>query len=174
MKTPKQASIPVQNVQSRIYRIRGQQVMLDRDLAVLYNVRAIALRQQISRNRDRFPLDFMFQLTDVEVEILVSQNVIPSKQQLGGFKPYAFTEEGVAMLSGVLRSKQAVQVNIAIMRAFVKLRHAVLAHQGIARRVEKLEGKVDVHETDIRLLVQDVDRLKKQPGPDSPINPSIL
>lgn len=78
------------------------------------------------------------------------------------------------MLSTVLRSPRAIRVNIAIMRAFVKLRHAMLAHQGIARRVQKLEGKVDMHETDIRLLVQDVQKLKKHPGPDGPINPSVL
>ena len=78
------------------------------------------------------------------------------------------------MLSTVLNSERAIQVNIGIMRAFVKLRHAVLAHQGIARRVEKLEGKVDMHDTDIRLLVQDVEQLKKRPGPSGPINPSIL
>ncbi len=78
------------------------------------------------------------------------------------------------MLSTVLNSERAIQVNIAIMRAFVKLRHAVLAHQGIARRVEKLEGKVDMHETDIRLLVQDMDSLKKRPGPSGPIHPSVL
>jgi len=78
------------------------------------------------------------------------------------------------MLSGILRSPRAIQVNIALMRAFVKMRRAMLAHQGIARRVEKLEGKVDMHETDIRLLVQDVQKLKKRPGPGGPINPSIL
>ena len=78
------------------------------------------------------------------------------------------------MLSSVLNSERAVQVNIAIIRAFIKLRKVMLAHQGIARRVEKLEGKVDMHETDIRLLVQDVDKLKKRPGPSRPINPSIL
>lgn len=90
------------------------------------------------------------------------------------YLPYVFTEQGVAMLSGVLRSERAIDVNIAIMRAFVKLRHAVLAHQGIARRVEKLEGKVDMHDTDIRLLVQDVETLKKRPGPSGPINPTII
>jgi len=91
------------------------------------------------------------------------------------YRPYAFTEHGIAMLSSVLRSRQAIEVNIAIIRAFVKLRHAVLAHQGIARRVEKLEGKIDIHDTDIRLLIQDVVDLKRRPGPDlGPINPSIL
>jgi len=96
--------------------------MLDRDLAHLYGVRSIALRQQVKRNIERFPNDFMFQLTKQEIKFLVSQNVIPSKRSLGGYLPYAFTEQGVAMLSSVLRSKQAVQVNIEIMRAFMRLR----------------------------------------------------
>jgi hypothetical protein len=102
-----------------------------------------------------------------------SQNVIGSKRNIR-YRPFAFTEEGVAMLSSVLRSRRAVHVRVAIMRAFVKMRHVLLAHQGIARRVEKLEGKIEMHDTDIRLLVLDVDRLKKRPGPEGPINPSIL
>jgi len=88
--------------------------------------------------------------------------------------PYAFTEQGIAMLSSVLRSDRAALVNIAIMRAFVKLRHAMLAHQAIARRVEGVEGKVKMHETDIRLLVQDVETLKKRSTPRGPIDPSIV
>ena len=95
--------------------------MLDRDLAELYGVKTIALRQQVKRNLERFPEDFMFQLTPEEGDVLVSQNVIPSKRSLGGSLPYAFTQEGVAMLSSVLRSRRAVEVNIAIMRAFVRL-----------------------------------------------------
>jgi hypothetical protein len=91
-----------------ILLIRGEKVMLDSDLARLYGVRAIALRQQVKRNQDRFPADFMLQLTAEEVDGLVSQSVIPSRKHLGGFLPYAFTEEGVAMLSSVLRSKRAV------------------------------------------------------------------
>ena len=166
--------IASKEISTRIWKIRGQQVMLDRDLAMLYGVKAIALRQQVKRNKDRFPPDFMFRLTALEADKLVSQNVIPSRRELGGYLPFAFTEEGVAMLSTALRSRRAIQVNIAIMRAFVKLRHAVLAHQGIARRIEKLEGKIDMHETDIRLLIKDVDSLKKQPGPEGPINPSIV
>jgi hypothetical protein len=162
-----------EDVQSYIYRIRGQQVMMDAELASLYGVGTKVLVQAVKRNLDRFPSDFMFRLTSQELKILRSQIVTSS---WGGrrYLPYVFTEEGVAMLSSILRGRRAALVNVAIMRAFVKLRHAVLAHQGIARRVERLEGKVDMHETDIRLLVQDVSKLTKRPGPDGPINPSIL
>jgi hypothetical protein len=168
-------SFELRDIHSRIHRIRGQQVMLDADLAALYGVPTFRLNEQAKRNRARFPLDFMFQLSPIEWAALISQSAI-SKRGRGGrrHRPFVFTEHGVAMLSTVLNSERAIQVNIAIMRAFVKLRHAVLAHQGIARRVEKLEGKVDMHETDIRLLVQDVDQLKKRPGPSGPINPSLL
>jgi len=161
-----------QQVQSYIYRIRGQQVMLD--LAALYGVESKGLKRAVRRNLERFPADFMFVLTRTEQNILRSQFGTLKHGQHAKYLPYAFTQEGVAMLSTVLRSPRAIRVNIAIMRAFVKLRHAMLAHQGIARRVQKLEGKVDMHETDIRLLVQDVQKLKKHPGPDGPINPSVL
>ena len=94
--------------------------MLDKDLAILYGVSAIRLREQVKRNIKRFPADFMFQLNDVEVNLMVSQNAIPSRKHLGGFKPYVFTEQGVSMLSSVLRSERAIHMNIAIMRAFVE------------------------------------------------------
>src|SRR6267142_1982018 len=99
--------VSIQLVERRIYLIRGQKVMLDRDLADLYQVKPIALRQQVKRNEERFPDDFMYQLTEEEADILVSQNVIPSRQSLGGYLPYSFTQEGVAMLSSVLRSTRA-------------------------------------------------------------------
>jgi hypothetical protein len=154
-----------QNMQSRIYRIRGQQVMLGQDLADLYGVAAKRLSETVKRNIRRFPADFMFQLTMSEWDILKPQFAASSWGGIRRAIPFAFTEQGIAMLSSVLRSEQSIQINIAIMRAFVKLRHAMLAHQGIARRVEKLEGKVSVHDTDIRLLVQDVRDLKKKPDP---------
>jgi hypothetical protein len=165
---------PSQDVQSRIYRIRGQQVMLSLELASLYRVQVRVLVQAVKRNSERFPRDFMFQLSFDEWNHLKSQIVTSSWGGTRRAPPYAFTEQGIAMLSSVLRSREAIQVNIAIMRAFIKLRHAVLAHQAIARRVEKLEGKVEMHDTDIRFIAQDVERLKKRPGPSGPINPSIL
>ncbi|MBN1621153.1 MAG: ORF6N domain-containing protein [Endomicrobiales bacterium] len=130
-------------IESKIYLIRGLNVMLDKDLALLYNVRPIALRQQVKRNRERFPEDFMFQLTEKEVDSLVSQNVIPSRKHLGGYLPYAFTENGVAMLSSVLRSERAIQVNIQIMRAFTRLRHLAVNYKEIWEKIEEMERKYD-------------------------------
>jgi len=127
----------------RIYLIRGQRVMLDRDLAELYGVKAIALRQQLKRNRDRFPKDFVFQLNKKELALLLSQNVIPSARELGGSKPYAFTEQGVAMLSSVLTSRTAIQVNIAIMRAFVRMREIWIEHADLLHRIQEMELRYD-------------------------------
>ena len=110
------------NILSQIFYIRGVKVMLDFHLADLYEVETRVLKQQVKRNIDRFPEDFMFELTESEIVNLVSQNVIPSKSKFGGAKPFTFTEQGVAMLSGVLRSEKAIKVNIAIMRAFVRMR----------------------------------------------------
>ena len=158
----------MQDLQARIYRIRGQQVMLDSDLAVLYKVPTFRLNEQVKRNRQRFPPDFMFQLTSVEWTALISQKAI-SKAGRGGrrYRPFAFTEQGVAMLSTVLNSERAIQVNIAIMRAFVKLRHAVFHNKDLAHKIERLEGRVEMHDTDIRILAQDVQDLKKKPiSPD--------
>jgi len=127
----------------RILHIRGKNVMLDKDLAHLYNVKTIALRQQVKRNLDRFPEDFMFQLTELEANYLVSQNVIPSMKYLGGYLPYVFTEQGVAMLSSVLRSKRAILANIYIMRAFINLRRMGLTYTGLKRKIEDMENKYD-------------------------------
>lgn len=127
----------------RILLIRSQRVMLDFDLAELYGVETRALKQAVKRNLDRFPADFLFELTKNEVDEMVSQNVIPGRGKLGGALPFAFTEQGVAMLSSVLRSKQAVQVNIAIMRAFVRLRELLSTHADFARKLEAMEKKYD-------------------------------
>ena len=113
------------DIKSKIYTIRDKQVMLDRDLAELYDVKSIRLREQVKRNIDRFPDDFMFQLTSDEVDFLVSQNAIPSKQHLGGSLPLVFTEQGVATISGVLTNKIAIEMNINIMRAFVNMRQFI-------------------------------------------------
>ena len=126
--------IPMERIEKAILSVRGQ-----KDLAELYGVKAIALRQQVKRNRERFPDDFMLTLTSEEGDALVSQNVIPSKGSLGGSLPYAFTQEGVAMLSSVLRSPRAVEVNIAIMRAFVRLRELLASHKDLARKLDDLE-----------------------------------
>jgi len=137
--------ISTEKIEKSIYHIRGEKVMLDRDLAVLYGVSTAARNQAMRRNRERFPEDFMFQLTSVEVAGLNrSQIVIGSqKHRDPRSRPYAFTEQGVAMLSSVLRSKRAITVNIEIMRAFVKLRQLLASNTELARRLDELEGKYD-------------------------------
>lgn len=148
--------IPLERIASRIYIIRGEKVMLDRDLAALYGVKAIALRQQVKRNRNRFPDDFMFQLSDSEIDALVSQNVIPSRRELGGFLPYVFTEHGVAMLSSVLRSERAVEINVAIIRTFVKVRQILATNKDLARKVQE-------HDHKIAILFKTVEKLLAAP-----------
>jgi flagellar capping protein FliD len=131
------------NIASLIYFIRGEKVMLDTDLAKLYDVETRVLKQAVRRNLDRFPEDFMFELSNEEIDRMVSQNEIPSKQIFGGAKPFAFTEQGIAMLSSVLNSKIAIQVNIAILRTFVKLRQLLKDHKDLADKIERLEQKYD-------------------------------
>jgi hypothetical protein len=130
-----------ETIKTKIYTIRGLQVMLDSDLAELYDVKPIRLREQVKRNSARFPDDFMFQLNDNEVEIMVSQNAIPSKQHLGGSLPYVFTEQGVASISGVLTNKIAIEINIKIMRAFVEMRRFISNNALIFQRLDSLEQK---------------------------------
>ena len=138
------------SIRRSILVLRGQTVLLDRELSKLYSVKPIALRQQVRRNRERFPEDFMFQLSAEEVGLLVSQSVIPSLKHLGGSRPLAFTQEGVAMLSSVLRSAQAVRVNIAVMRAFVKLREILVSTEDLAKQLNDLElrltRKLETHD----------------------------
>ena len=128
-------------VAERIFTLRGAHVLLDRDLAVFFEVKPIRLREQVKRNANRFPPDFIFQLTRSEVEELVSQNAIPSPRHLGGYLPYAFTEEGVAALTAVLRSERAVAVGIQIMRAFVAMRKFILHHTKIFERLDQVERR---------------------------------
>lgn len=129
------------DIEQRIFTIRGQQVMLDKDLAEIYGVKPIRLREQVKRNIKRFPIDFMFQLTEIEVEFIVSQFAIPSKKFFGGYLPYVFTEQGIAALSSVLNSENAIDVSIQIMRAFVEMRKIFLNNFAILQRIENLEGK---------------------------------
>ena len=133
----------VSNITSAIHWIRGEKVILDRDLAQLYQIETRALKQAVRRNIERFPEDFMFQLTKDEIETMVSQNVIPDKSSFGGALPMVFTEQGIAMLSSVLRSPQAVQVNIAIMRTFVQLRSMMDTNRDLASKIHALEERYD-------------------------------
>lgn len=145
-------ALRVENLRSLIYRVRGVEVMLDRDLADLYQVETRALKQAVKRNTRRFPGDFMIVLDDSEVEMLVSQSVIPSKQVLGGAVPFAFTEQGVASLSSVLTSDRAIEVNIAVMRAFVAMRRLLAESGSLLQRMNTLEKRQIANEikTDAR------------------------
>ncbi|MDP2920829.1 MAG: ORF6N domain-containing protein [Candidatus Omnitrophota bacterium] len=136
--------IQQQAIESMIFVIRGYRVMIDRDLAELYGVETRVLNQAVNRNIERFPKDFMFQLTKKEMKNWISQIVISNNENMGIRRmPYVFTEQGVAMLSGVLKSKRAIQVNIHIMRAFVKLRRAALTYAGLRRKIDEMEQKYD-------------------------------
>lgn len=128
-------------IRSKIYLIRAQQVMLDKDIAALYEVKPIRLREQVQRNIERFPDDFMFQLTEAEVEFMVSQNAIPSRKHLGGSLPFVFTEQGVASLAGVLRSAKAAEVHVKIMRAFVEMRRFIQRNANLFSRLDSVERR---------------------------------
>lgn len=155
-------------IEKRIFVIRDRQVMLDEDLADLYGVETRVLVQQIKRNAKRFPVDFMFQLTKVEAEALRSQFVI-SNEGRGGrrYTPYAFTEQGIAMLSGVLRSDRAIAVNIEIMRAFVELRRVAGSYAALQERLDDLEremtGRLDQHDEQIAQIFKALHQLIAPP-----------
>jgi hypothetical protein len=192
-------SLSIEVIATRILFIRGQKVMLDKDLAKLYGVYVKRLNEQVKRNIKRFPQDFMFLLTRQEVRVLRSQIVTLnpqlsvaqvdsnlksqfaiSSEQLtisqkltdwGGVRklPYVFTEQGVAMLSSVLNSQRAIQVNIAIMRAFVKLRELLLTHKDLAEKIAELEKKYTNHDDKIQLIFEAIKKLlEPQPLPEKP------
>jgi hypothetical protein len=136
----------IPNIKSKIYTIRGLQVILDSDLSKLYGVKAIRLREQVKRNIKRFPSDFMLKLNDDEIDFMVSQNAIPSRKHLGGHHPYAFTEQGVANLSSILNSDKAVEINIKIIRAFISMRKLIASSTGLFPRVENIECRLLEHD----------------------------
>jgi len=156
-----EALIPVEVIERKIYLIRGHKVMLDEDLAELYNVATRVLVQAVKRNIDRFPDDFMFQLNDQEVRVLRSQ-IVTSRWGGRRYAPFVFTEQGVAMLSSVLRSDRAVEVNIQIMRTFVKLREMIASHKDLAERLDELEKKYDAQ---FRVVFEAIRQLMIQPEP---------
>ncbi len=159
-KNEKQALIPDERIMSRIYFIRGEKVMFDRDLAELYGVETRILKQAVKRNLDRFPSDFMFQLNKKELEIWRSQ-IVMSKSDKQGLRwlPIVFTEQGVAMLSAVLKSKRAVAVSIQIVRTFVKLREILSTHTKLREKVELMEDKYD---KSFKVVFQMIARLMKE------------
>jgi hypothetical protein len=162
---------PVDMIAHRIHLIRSQKVMLDSGLADLYQVATKRLNEAVHRNLTRFPADFMFQLTADEAECLRSQ-IATSNGGRGGRRnrPYAFTELGVAMLSSVLNSERAVQMNIVIMRAFVKLREALAANHDLAHRIAQIEAIQDEHASIITIVVDEINALKEIP-PEPPRRP---
>ncbi len=145
----------IQTIQSKIYEIRGQKVMLDYDLALLYQTETRTLKQAVRRNIDRFPSDFMFELSQLEVQSLRSQ-IVMSKPGRGGtrHKPFAFTEQGVAMLASILNSPKAIEVNIAIVRAFVFIRQYALSHKDLTDKLRKLEARYKRKFKDISAAIQ--------------------
>ena len=165
--------IPIERIEGKIYLIRGKKVMLDRDLAGLYKVQTRDLNKAVSRNLDRFPEDFMFQLTQDEFENLKfkfgTSSLAAGKEGWGGTRklPKVFTEQGVAMLSSVLRSKRAIHINILIMRAFVKLRQLLSSHKELARKIEELENKYSKHEIEISAVFKLLKKLM-EPPPEAP------
>ena len=156
--------ILTEQVERNILLIRGHRVMLDSDLAILYGVPTKRLNEQVMRNKKRFPSDFMFQLTAEEVKRLRSQfaTLKPGRGQHRKYRPYVFTEQGVAMLSSVLHSERAIQVNIAIMRAFVQLREMIGSNKGLARRLNELEKKYD---SQFRVVFEAIRELMAEPEP---------
>ena len=162
--------VPQQIIENKIFIIRDHKIMLDKDLAMLYGVSTKRLNEQVRRNMKRFPEDFMLILTRQEVTILRSQF---ATSRWGGLRhlPYAFTEQGVAMLSSVLNSERAIQVNIVIMRAFVKLREILSTHKELAHKLKELEGKFEKHDTEI-LMIFDAIRQLMEPPPE-PLKPKI-
>ena len=148
--------IPIERIEARIHLIRGLKVMLDKDLAELYGVDNRQLKRQVRRNLERFPHDFMFVLTESEINDMVCQFGTPSKSYFGGSLPFAFTEHGILMLSSVLNSKKAIQVNIQIMRTFLKLRQALVTRRELRRELVYLEGKYD---SKFRVVFEAIKRL---------------
>ena len=157
----------LQIIQNKIFEVRSCRVMLDYHLAELYQVETRALKQAVKRNIERFPSDFMFVLTQEEANLLlsigVSQNVIPLDYNFGVAMPMAFTEQGVAMLSSVLRSKVAIEVNISIMRAFVLMRQMAIGYEELSRRIEELEVSTDAQFNELyQALTQLLSQSKQQ------------
>ena len=166
-----QVALPVEMIERRIYLVRGHKVMLDSDLAEIYGVPTFRLNEQVKRNRRRFPPDSMFQVSKKESEALTSQ-IEMSKRGRGGRRtlPYVFTEQGVAMLSSVLRSERAVLVNIAIMRAFVRLREMLATHKNLARQMADLERHQRKQDKQIEIIFSHIQKLLEPPKqPKRPI-----
>ena len=155
--------MPIEIIEKKIYLIRNQKVMLSVDLAELYGVETRVLNQAVKRNIERFPEDFMFQLDDNEFQNLKSQIVTSSWGGMRRANPYAFTEQGIAMLSSVLKSDRAIKVNIEIMRTFVKIRKIILQNKDLADKLAQLEIKTEKHDKDIKAIIDAIRQLMTPP-----------
>jgi len=163
-KFSKTTLVPLEIIISKIILVRGERVLLDRDLADLYDVETKALKQAVRRNIKRFPNDFMFELTKEEFEHWRSQSVTSNADMMGlRYRPMVFTEQGVAMLSSVLRSNRAIEVNIAIMRAFVQLRRAISSHKELAQKLSELEQRLEGHDEQIQVIFEAIKQLMAPP-----------
>ena len=161
--------IPIGQVSEKILSLRGQRVMLDRDLAELYGVETKMLKRAVRRNMNRFPLDFMFEMTDEELQNWRYHFGTSNSDKMGlRYRPMVFTEQGVAMLSSVLRSKRAVDINILIMRAFVRMRELLSADQELAQRIGKLEQTLEFQGKTLETVVRTVSELLEPPKPEKP------
>jgi hypothetical protein len=162
--TSKELPISVERIEKAILLVRGQKVILDKDLAVLYGVETRVLKQAVRRNRNRFPSDFMFELTKEENRSLRSQNVILEPGRYSKYLPFAFTEQGVAMLSSILNSERAIEVNIAIMRVFVRLREMMATHKELAFKLVELEERLEGHDEQIQNIFEAIRQLMTPPA----------
>ena len=163
-----QLMIPVASVEQAIFLVRGQKMMLDRDWAAFYGVDTKASKRAVRRNMERFPADFMFELTSEEanaIERSRCQSGTLKRGQNPKYLPYVFSQEGVAMLASVLRSPQAARVNVAIMRAFVRLRETLALHKELAHKLTDLERKIGTHDESIRTLFEAIRQLMRPPDP---------
>lgn len=155
-------TIPEEALLHKIYLLRNAKVMLDRDLADLLGVKPIRLREQVKRNPAKFPGHFMFQLSEKEVELLIAQQAIPSRQHLGGSMPYAFSEHGILMLANVLKSDLAIQMSILIIELFVKWREILYSNTDLKLEVENIKRKVKNHDQNIEIVFRYFDELLEQ------------
>ena len=151
--------VPNEIIENKIYLVRNVNIMLDRDLAILFGVKPYRLREQIARNPDKFPEHFMFRLNEVETEILVSQNAIPSKQALGGSLPYVFTEHGILQLSNVVKSEKATQMSIKIIEIFVIMREFLINNLNSKIDIEEIKRRLDNNDKNVELLFSYLDEL---------------
>jgi hypothetical protein len=164
-KSTNKIAVVEEKIIKRIVLLREEKIILDVHLAELYGVETRALKQAVRRNIDRFPADFMFELTEEEIESVVSQNVIPHKKYLGGSKPFAFTETGVAMLSSVLKSQTAIEMNIAIMRTFVALRKVASNYQEIMQILTDMRGQYDAQFEELYTALEKLINPPQEPRP---------